>query len=122
MPGSARAAREPSHVGRSAPMISVVVPVLNEAESVPALVKSLHRVLALGGMPYEILFVDDGSIDGTFAALAAARTTEPALRAIRFRRNYGKSAALAAGFREATGDIIVTIDGDLQDDPARSRT
>ncbi len=100
------------------PMISVVVPVLNEAESVPALVQGLHRVLAMSGHPYEILFVDDGSIDGTFAALAAARTSEPALRAIRFRRNFGKSAALAAGFREARGEIIITIDGDLQDEPA----
>jgi glycosyltransferase involved in cell wall biosynthesis len=61
--------------------------------------------------------VDDGSTDGTFDALAGARAAEPQLRAIRFRRNHGKSAALAAGFREARGDIIVTIDGDLQDDP-----
>jgi glycosyltransferase involved in cell wall biosynthesis len=97
--------------------ISVVVPVYNEAESVLELVTRLGEVLARGQGPFEILFVDDGSTDGTFDALAGARAAEPQLRAIRFRRNHGKSAALAAGFREARGDIIVTIDGDLQDDP-----
>ena len=97
--------------------ISVVIPVYNEAESVLELVTSLVSVLGPGPAPYEILFVDDGSTDGTFDAIAGARATDPAVRAVRFRRNYGKSAALAAGFREARGDLIVTIDGDLQDDP-----
>jgi glycosyltransferase involved in cell wall biosynthesis len=104
--------------GRGRPRaISVVVPVFNEAESVLELATTLGQVLGRSSVPYEILFVDDGSTDGTFDAIAGARVAEPAVRAIRFRRNHGKSAALAAGFREARGDLIVTIDGDLQDDP-----
>jgi glycosyltransferase involved in cell wall biosynthesis len=104
-------------VERGRPSISVGVPVYNEAESVLELVTSIAAVFTRMQAPYEILFVDDGSTDGTFDAIAGARAAEPAVRAIRFRRNYGKSAALAAGFREARGDLIVTMDGDLQDDP-----
>jgi glycosyltransferase involved in cell wall biosynthesis len=96
----------------------VVIPVFNEVDSVPQLVAELGRVLSASGEPYEIFFIDDGSTDGTFEAIARASESEPAVRAIRFRRNYGKSAALAAAFREARGDLVVTIDGDLQDDPA----
>ncbi len=97
--------------------LSVIVPVFNEAESVGPLADQLSAVLAASGAPYEILFVDDGSTDDTYGAIARTREREPAVRAIRFRRNFGKSAALAAGFREARGDILITIDGDLQDEP-----
>ncbi len=98
--------------------VSVVVPVYNEADSVQPLASRMATVLAELGVPYEILFIDDGSTDGTFAEIISARATNPAIRAIRFRRNFGKSAALAAAFREVRGDLIVTIDGDLQDEPA----
>jgi glycosyltransferase involved in cell wall biosynthesis len=97
--------------------VTVLVPVLNEAESVAPLVEQLVTVLGPGNEPFEILFVDDGSTDSTYIEIARAREREPAVRAIRFRRNFGKSAALAAGFREARGGVIVTIDGDLQDEP-----
>lgn len=99
-------------------LVSVVAPVWNEVESVPELVARVGQVLAARGQPYEILLVDDGSTDGTFEAISRAHLSEPALRAIRLRRHFGKSAALAAGFQETRGDIVVTIDGDLQDDPA----
>lgn len=98
--------------------LSVVVPVLNEAESVPELVCRLTEVLAATERSFEILFVDDGSTDGTFAAVAQARAGESRVRGVQLRRNYGKSAALAVGFAEARGAVIVTIDGDLQDEPA----
>lgn len=97
--------------------VSVIVPVFNEQGSVEDLVSRLSEVLTTRGEPFEIVFVDDGSSDGTFEAVARARESEPAVRAIRFQRNFGKSAALAAGFREARGDLVVTIDGDLQDEP-----
>ncbi len=96
--------------------VSVVVPVYNERESVAELVERLVRALADVGS-FEILFVDDGSDDGTFAAIAEARRLEPRVRALRLRRNYGKSAALGAGFRHLRGARVVTIDGDLQDEP-----
>ena len=99
-------------------LLSVIVPVWNEVESVAELVSQLRQVLGAHGEPYEILFVDDGSTDGTFDAVAGAAAGEPALRAIQLRRHFGKSATLAAGFREARGQIVVTIDGDLQDDPS----
>ena len=95
-------------------MISVVIPVLNEKESVAKLhaelIDSLNRV----GHKYEIIFVDDGSTDGTLSEL---KKLSPA-KIISFSRNFGKSQALQAGFDEARGDYIFTMDGDLQDDPA----
>ncbi len=98
--------------------VSVVVPVYNERESVRPLSEELLRVLRGLGRRTEVLFVDDGSTDGTSEILADLAASEPEISVVRLRRNFGKAAALMAGFREARGDAIVTIDGDLQDDPA----
>ena len=98
--------------------VSVVIPVYNERESVRPLSEELLRVLRSLGRQIEILFVDDGSTDGTSEILADLAAAEPEVAVVRLRRNFGKAAALMAGFREARGDAIVTIDGDLQDDPA----
>src|SRR3954464_7104404 len=99
------------------PEITVVIPMRNEAPNVAELHKELTDVLRAFGRPYEILTVDDGSTDETFARLAALHRTDPRLRVIRFRRNFGQTAAFAAGFAHARGRYIVTSDGDLQNDP-----
>jgi len=99
------------------PSISVVVPVFNEAVSVVQLYRELCAVLMKHGEPWEIIFVDDGSTDATFAELKKLSLERKGLRVVRMRRKFGKSAALAAGFDAAHGKVVVTIDGDLQDDP-----
>jgi glycosyltransferase involved in cell wall biosynthesis len=99
------------------PDISVVVPMKNEAPNVEKLYKELTAALEAYGRPYEILTIDDGSTDETFAVLARLQATDPRLRVIRFRRNFGQTAAFAAGFAYARGRYIVTMDGDLQNDP-----
>jgi glycosyltransferase involved in cell wall biosynthesis len=99
-------------------VISVVVPVHDEEESVGPLVGQLSAVLGPLRVPWEIVFVDDGSTDGTFVALTRLHAAHENVRAVRLRRNAGKAAALDAGFAEAAGEVVVTIDGDLQDDPA----
>ncbi|HYR68975.1 MAG TPA: glycosyltransferase family 2 protein [Candidatus Dormibacteraeota bacterium] len=98
--------------------LTVLVPVLNEAENMLPLVEKIVQDLKPLGKSYEILVIDDGSTDGTFDQLRALAPSTPVLRAIRFRRNFGKSAALSSGFREARGRVVVTMDGDLQDDSA----
>jgi glycosyltransferase involved in cell wall biosynthesis len=98
--------------------VTVVVPVYNERESVRPLSVELLQVLRGLGREIEVLFVDDGSTDGTSEILSDLAAQEPEIAVLRLRRNFGKAAALMAGFREARGDAIVTIDGDLQDDPA----
>jgi glycosyltransferase involved in cell wall biosynthesis len=99
-------------------VISVVIPVHNEERSVAVLYEELSAAFAGEGLAWEAIFVDDGSTDGTFGALTRLHDGSDNVRAIRLRRNFGKAAALDAGFKEATGEIVVTIDGDLQDDPA----
>jgi dolichol-phosphate mannosyltransferase len=99
-------------------MISVVIPVYNEERSVALLLDEIGSALEPLGRPWEAVFVDDGSDDGTFAALTRLHATADNVRIVRLRRNFGKAAALQAGFEEARGDVVVTIDGDLQDDPA----
>jgi glycosyltransferase involved in cell wall biosynthesis len=99
------------------PEISVVVPMRNESPNVAELHAELTAVLGGFGRSYEIIAVDDGSTDDTFAQLAALQRTDPHLRVIRFRRNFGQTAAFAAGFAHARGRYIVTSDGDLQNDP-----
>ena len=100
-------------------MTSVVVPVLNEQDSLATLHAELARVFDAAGLgPVEFLFVDDGSRDGSWAAVRALAAADPRVRGIRFRRNFGKAAALTAGFQAARGDVVFTLDGDLQDDPA----
>ena len=99
------------------PEVSVVVPMRNEAASVADLYKELTAALDAFGRPYEIIAIDDGSTDQTFELLAALQRQDPRLRVIRFRRNFGQTAAFAAGFAHARGRFIVTSDGDLQNDP-----
>ena len=97
--------------------ISVVVPIYNEEESARPLYDSLSEQLEQLGTTYEIIFVDDGSRDGTFTVLQALHEADPHVRVVRFRRNFGKTPALVAGFSHARGDIVFTMDADLQDDP-----
>jgi dolichol-phosphate mannosyltransferase len=99
-------------------VISVVVPVYNEERSVALLFDELRSTLDGIGASWEAVFVDDGSTDGTFAALTRLHAETDHVKVVRLRRNFGKAAALAAGFAQARGEIVVTIDGDLQDDPA----
>jgi len=98
--------------------ISVIVPVLNEEESLPLLHDSLTRVLAERGLRYEIIVVDDGSTDRSVDVLRELQASDEHLRVVCFRRNFGQTAAFAAGFDRAQGEIVVTIDADLQNDPA----
>jgi len=99
-------------------VISVVVPVHDEERSVALLYDELDSALQPLAEPWEAIFVDDGSGDGTFAALTRLHAAHDGVVVVRLRRNFGKAAALAAGFGQARGEVIVTIDGDLQDDPA----
>lgn len=99
-------------------MISVVIPVHNEERSVATLYDELVAALADDGRAWEAVFVDDGSTDGTFGVLTRLHDQHDNVRVVRLRRNFGKAAALDAGFGEASGDLVVTMDGDLQDDPA----
>ncbi len=97
--------------------ISVIVPSYNERESLPELVEWIDRVMRANGYSHEIIIVDDGSTDGSWAVVKALSATYPALHGISFRRNYGKSAALYCGFERAQGDVVFTMDADLQDSP-----
>ena len=99
-------------------MITIVVPVFNEERSIALLYEELRSALDPLDRAWEAVFVDDGSTDGSFAALTRLHAEHENVRVVRLRRNFGKSAALAAGFAQTGGDVIVTIDGDLQDDPA----
>jgi glycosyltransferase involved in cell wall biosynthesis len=105
-------------VGLDSIALSVVIPVYNEAENVQPLVERLDSALRDWPGQVEILFVDDGSTDSTRATLREAQEKNPRLRVARLRRNLGQTAAMAAGFRVARGRAIVTLDGDLQNDPA----
>jgi glycosyltransferase involved in cell wall biosynthesis len=97
--------------------ISVLVPVLDEADTVQELARRVADVLGRLGRSFEIVFVDDGSSDGTPRQVREARERDPRVKLVRLRRNFGKAAALCAGFDHCTGSIIITMDGDLQDDP-----
>jgi len=101
-----------------APQLSIVVPVLDEEGSVEELHGELAAALSDVGRTYEIIFVDDGSTDQTLTRLADIVDIDRSVRVISLRRRFGKTAALVAGFRESTGAIVITMDGDLQDDPA----
>lgn len=99
-------------------MLSVVIPCLDEGENLPPLLEAVNTVLSSTGRPYEIIVVDDGSKDATPRILENLCSQHPLLRACICRRNFGKSNALDIGFRMARGDIVITLDGDGQDDPA----
>lgn len=97
--------------------ISVIIPLYNEAESLPELEAWIERVMAQNGFSHEIIFIDDGSTDDSWKVIESLSEKNPAVRAVRFRRNYGKSPALYNGFALAGGDVVITMDADLQDSP-----
>ena len=97
--------------------ISVVIPLFNEAESLPELMQWIDRVMQTHNYSYEVIMVDDGSKDNSWNTIQTLRANYPSLKGIKFQRNYGKSAALNEGFKMAQGDIVVTMDADLQDSP-----
>lgn len=98
-------------------MISIVIPVYNERESLPLLYQEIAAVAAAQALELEILFIDDGSNDGSWITIRELASQDSRVHGVRFRRNFGKAAALHAGFRQAHGDLILTLDADLQDDP-----
>ncbi len=100
--------------------VSIVVPVFNEAGSVEPLLAEIDAAMRELGRPYEVVFVDDGSDDGTFAVLEGLAEGRAGVRIVKLRRNFGKSAALTHGFAVARGEVVVTMDGDRQDDPAEA--
>ena len=97
--------------------ISVVVPLYNEAESLPELESWIERVMKENGFSYEIIFVNDGSTDNSWEVIKQLRDKNPAVKGVCFRRNYGKSPALNTGFERAQGEVVITMDADLQDSP-----
>ena len=97
--------------------ISIVVPLYNEAESLPELEQWIRRVMTENNFSYEILFINDGSTDNTWEVIRQLSEANPAVKGVCFRRNYGKSPALNTGFRRAKGDVVITMDADLQDSP-----
>ena len=99
------------------PDLSIVIPLLNEAESLPELYQQVLTAMEPTGKSFEILFIDDGSRDGSFEIIRRMREGDKRIRGIQFRRNYGKSAALAVAFEAVRGEVVVTMDSDLQDDP-----
>ncbi|HKP62342.1 MAG TPA: glycosyltransferase family 2 protein [Polyangiales bacterium] len=101
-----------------AKQLSIVVPIYNEVESIPALLRELHAALDHTGIDYEIICIDDGSPDGSFQLLAEAAASDPRLVVGTFRRNFGQTAAMQAGISAARGEVVVTLDADLQNDPA----
>ena len=99
------------------PSISVVIPLLNEAESLPELYAWIARVMEANDFSYELIFVDDGSTDSSWEVVTQLHQQHPEVKGIRFGRNYGKSPALQYGFEKAAGEVVITMDADLQDSP-----
>jgi glycosyltransferase involved in cell wall biosynthesis len=100
-----------------APQLSAVIPAYNEEESLPELCAWITRVMEAHGLSYEILLIDDGSSDRSWEVIESLARNQVAIKGLRFNRNYGKSAALQVGFREARGEVVITLDADLQDSP-----
>ena len=101
----------------TAPYVSIVIPLLNEEENVEEAYRQVRNALSTFGMPYEIIFVDDGSRDGTLSILKGIASRDACVRIISFRKNFGQTAAMSAGFDYAKGKIVIPMDGDLQNDP-----
>ncbi|MCB0638531.1 MAG: glycosyltransferase family 2 protein, partial [Lewinella sp.] len=97
--------------------LSIVIPLYNEAESLPELEAWIRRVVEAEGLTYEIIMVDDGSNDGSWAVVEQLKTRNPMVRGIKFQRNYGKAAGLYVGFQATRGEVVITMDADLQDSP-----
>ena len=97
--------------------ISVVIPLYNEEESLPELYAWIERVMKANGFSYEVIFVNDGSTDGSWKVIEELSRKSEYVKGIKFRRNYGKSPALYCGFEKAQGDVVITMDADLQDSP-----
>src|SRR6476646_3327990 len=97
--------------------ISIIIPFLDESESLPELTDWIQRVVSQNHLSYEILMIDDGSTDHSWQVVEELRKKNPCIKGIKFHRNYGKSAALNEGFRAAQGDVVITLDADLQDSP-----
>ncbi len=97
--------------------VSVIIPLLNEAESLPELMKWIDEVLNKNKISYEVLMIDDGSTDNSWDVITKLKNEFPTLRGTKFKRNFGKSAALHTGFQKVTGDVVITMDADLQDSP-----
>ena len=97
--------------------LSIIIPLLNEEESLPELTAWIEKVVLTHNYTYEIIFVDDGSTDGSWKVIEELRNKNQQIKGIQFRRNYGKSAALNEGFRAAEGDVVITMDADMQDSP-----
>jgi undecaprenyl-phosphate 4-deoxy-4-formamido-L-arabinose transferase len=111
------AGREPASEGGPAPDLSVVVTLFDEAGTIEELYRRTVAALEVLGRPWELVFVDDGSGDGTFAVLERLHAADPRIRAVRFKRNFGQHPAMHAGLSRARGEIVVTMDGDLQNQP-----
>ena len=97
--------------------LSIVIPLLNEDESLPELCAWIEKVMLANNYSYEVIMVDDGSSDNSWKVIEELRSKNPAIKGIKFQRNYGKSAALNEGFKAAQGDVIITMDADMQDSP-----
>lgn len=97
--------------------LSIVIPLYNEEESLPELYAWIEKVVKENGYAYEVIFVDDGSTDDSWKTIQSLQANHPQVKGIRFRRNYGKSPALHCGFRAATGNVVITMDADMQDSP-----
>ena len=108
---------KPDSLVQPSPRISIVIPLYNEEESIPALWEGLDRAIANYGKPAEVIIIDDGSKDRSFALLSEIAARDPRFTIIRFRRNFGQTAGFAAGFAQARGDVVITMDADLQNDP-----
>ncbi len=106
-----------SAIEGASPRISIVIPLYNEEESIPALWEALDQAIANYAEPAEVIIVDDGSKDRSFALLSEIAARDPRFTIIRFRRNFGQTAGFAAGFAQARGDVVITMDADLQNDP-----
>lgn len=113
-----RKSTQPPKRSGGAPFLSIVAPLLNEEESVEELYAQIAAVMGEMGKSFEVIFVDDGSTDRSFPILEEMHKKDRRVKVVRFRRNFGKSAALSVGFREARGEYVITMDADLQDDPA----
>lgn len=115
---SAPVPSNPLATPESHPELSIVVPIYNEAESLPFLLDAIGQSLVESGLTHEVICVDDGSQDGSDGILKQQAADRPQLRVVILRRNYGQTAAIAAGFKYAQGKVVITLDGDLQNDPA----